>query len=159
QADPRKTPEWRFKYVDVSAISNDSLCIQGYTEYNGTDTPSRARKLIEAGDVIFATVRPYLKRVAIVPSELAGHICSTAFCVIRVQPKKADPAYLFFAVSDDRFVQRVSGNQRGSSYPAVTDSDVLNELIPLPPLPEQQEIGQALSTIQQAMEAQGKIIT
>ena len=158
QVDPRRTPEWRFKYVDVSSVSNDSLSIQSYKEYSGKDAPSRARKQIAFGDVIFATVRPYLKRIALVPADLNGQICSTAFCVIRTKPEIADNYYVFLAVSDDRFVLRVSEYQRGSSYPAVTDSAVLRELIPLPPLPDQRAIAQVLRTVQRAKEATERVI-
>lgn len=64
---PSRTPEWRFKYVDVSSVSNVSLPIESYREYLGRNAPSRARKKLAAADVIFATVRPYLRRVALVP--------------------------------------------------------------------------------------------
>lgn len=158
QVNPKKTPDWHFKYVDVSAISNERLSITDYREYKGKDAPSRARKLILAQDVIFATVRPYLRRVAIVPPELDGEICSTAFCVIRAKSEVADSAFLFFASSTEEFVARVSEYQRGSSYPAVTDNDVLDELIPLPPLPEQEAISHVLRTVQEAIEATEQVI-
>jgi type I restriction enzyme S subunit len=118
QIDPRKKPEWFFKYVDVSSVDNELLRITSYQNFAGKEAPSRARKQIDAGDVLFATVRPYLKRIAIVPPELDGHICSTAFCVLRAK-NEIDACYLFFAVAHEPFVQRVAEHQRGSSYPAV----------------------------------------
>jgi len=133
QTDPRKNPDWQFRYIDVSCINNESLKIVGYQNLYGKDAPSRARKQVREGDIIFATVRPYLKRIAIVPSELDNQICSTAFCVLRPKPEVVNGAYLFFAVSRAQFVTRIAEHQRGSSYPAVTDSDVLHGLIPLPP--------------------------
>lgn len=36
----------------------------------GEDAPSRARKLVQANDVLFATIRPTLQRIAIVPEHL-----------------------------------------------------------------------------------------
>jgi type I restriction enzyme S subunit len=146
QIDPRKKPEWFFKYVDVSNVDNELLRITSYQNFAGKEAPSRARKQIDAGDVLFATVRPYLKRIAIVPPELDGHICSTAFCVLRAK-NEIDACYLFFAVSHEPFVQRVAEHQRGSSYPAVTDQDVLREVIPLPPLAEQREIARMLQAV------------
>jgi len=146
QIDPRKKPEWFFKYVDVSSVDNELLRITSYQNFAGKEAPSRARKQIDAGDVLFATVRPYLKRIAIVPPELDGHICSTAFCVLRAK-NEIDACYLFFAVAHEPFVQRVAEHQRGSSYPAVTDQDVLREVIPLPPLDEQREIARILQAV------------
>jgi type I restriction enzyme S subunit len=154
KVNPKINPEVRFRYVDVSSISRERLRIKGYTNYTGEKAPSRARKLIRAGDIIFATVRPYLKRIAVVPFELDGQICSTAFCVIRPNLHYVDASFLFYAVANDRFVARVSECQRGSSYPAVTDKDVLNETIPLPPLPEQRRIAHMLSAVDRKIEAE-----
>ncbi len=156
QTDPSRTPNWKFKYVDVSSIDNKRLAITGYTEYLGSNAPSRARKLIKTSDVIFATVRPYLKRIAMVPPNLDGHLCSTAFCVIRARPEIAYPSYLFFAVSDNQFVQKAAEHQRGSSYPAITDSAVLQEQIALPPLPEQRAISHILSVVDSKIETEEK---
>ena len=146
QIDPRKKPEWFFKYVDVSSVDHELLRITSYQNFAGKEAQSRARKQISVGDVLFATVRPYLKRIAMVPSELDGHICSTAFCVLRAK-SEINAYYLFYAVSHEPFVQRVAEHQRGSSYPAVTDQDVLREVIPLPPLPEQREIARMLQAV------------
>jgi type I restriction enzyme S subunit len=153
QIDPRKKPEWFFKYVDVSSVDNELLRITSYQNFAGKEAPSRARKQIDAGDVLFATVRPYLKRIAIVPPELDGHICSTAFCVLRAK-NEIDACYLFFAVAHEPFVQRVAEHQRGSSYPAVTDQDVLREVIPLPPLDEQRAIAETLRAVDRKIEAE-----
>lgn len=154
QTDPRKNPNLDFCYIDVSSISRDTLHIVGCARYSGANAPSRARKVIRQDDVIFATVRPYLKRFAIVPMEFDQQICSTAFCVIRANPALADSCYLFYAVSEDRFVRRVTDHQRGSNYPAVTDKDVLNELIPLPPLEAQKQIAGILSNLDSKIEAE-----
>ncbi|MCD5408065.1 restriction endonuclease subunit S, partial [Candidatus Bipolaricaulota bacterium] len=154
QGDPRRTPETWFRYIDVSSVDRERLAIIEFKEYQGKDAPSRARKEVKAGDVIFATVRPYLKRIAIVSAEFDGQICSTAFCVLRPKGDVIQPEYLFFAVAHDRFVLSVSEHQRGSSYPAVTDNDVLREFIPLPPLEEQREIARILQTVDRRIEAE-----
>jgi len=152
QKDPSKTPLQEIKYIDVSSISNEFLKIVEYKSYLGKDAPSRARKILKENDIIFATVRPYLKRIAFVPKEYDGFYGSTAFCVLRSNPEKILPYFLFYYVSTDVFVSKVSGYQTGSGYPAITDDQVKNELIPLPPLPEQQEIAEILQTIDQKIE-------
>ena len=154
QIDPRKTPNQHFKYIDVSSVSKERLAVVSCQIIHGKNAPSRARKQVEKGDVIFATVRPYLKRIAKIPPELHKQICSTAFCVLRARENVLDSEFLFYAVSTDAFVARVAEHQRGSSYPAVTDKDVLEESIPLPPISEQHEIARVLQTVDRKIEAE-----
>jgi type I restriction enzyme S subunit len=156
QNDPSKTPLQEIKYIDVSSISNEFLKIVEYKSYLGKDAPSRARKILKENDIVFATVRPYLKRIAFVPKEYDGFYGSTAFCVLRSNPEKILPYFLFYYVSTDIFVSKVSGYQTGSGYPAITEDHIKNELIPLPSLSEQQEIAEILQTIDQKIEIEKK---
>ena len=158
QRDPRRTPHQRFRYVDVSSISRELFKITSPTELLGADAPSRARKEIQENDVLFATVRPTLRRIAIVPADLNGEIASTGYCVLRSDLQQLDPRFLYFYLLTDHFNSRMAGLERGASYPAVSDSDVTNSRIPLPPLPEQKAISHSLSAVQRAIEAQERII-
>ena len=144
-----------FYYVDVSGISSEKLAITETKRIRGIDSPSRARKLIKKDDVIFATIRPYLKRVAIVPENLDGNICSTAFCVIRANRNIILPSFLYYYAILDNFVNRVSGFQTGSAYPAVSDDQILSELIAIPKLHEQDKVSEILSTVDNKLELLG----
>ncbi|MGC8516143.1 MAG: restriction endonuclease subunit S, partial [Thermoplasmata archaeon] len=141
-----------FKYIDVSEISSQELAIKGTKEIQGVKAPSRARKGVKGDDIIFATIRPYLKRIAMVPKYLDGNVCSTAFCVIRANGSKVLPKFLFYSITLDKFVSNVSSSQTGSAYPAVSDSQVLSERVVIPPLPEQQKIAEILSTADSKLE-------
>jgi len=146
---PLSSPEREFYYVDVSSISNKTFEIQSPQLIKGKDAPSRARRLIRANDILFATVRPTLQRIAVVPEYLDGQICSTAYLVLRPKPT-ATPKYLFYFLLTDDFTARIEALQRGASYPAVTDGDVRAQQIPLPPLPEQERI---VSILDKALDA------
>jgi len=158
QKDPKKDPEWKFKYIDVSSIDRESLRIVEYKIYFGRNAPSRARKVVKKGDVIFATVRPTLRRLTLVGEDFDGHLCSTAFCILRAKKGAMDNYYLFYTLQRDEFISELGKIQRGASYPAVTDKDVKNRYIPLPPLPEQKKIAHVLSTIQEAKEKTEAVI-
>lgn len=140
QVNPGKTPEFEFRYVDISSINNTTHEIVETKEYTGENAPSRARKPIRINDILFATVRPYLKNIALVLSGLDGQIASTGFCVLRAGPR-IDSRFLFYYVLTDNFVKQVSEAQRGISYPAVTDRNVYSLPINFPwSLPEQRRI-------------------
>ncbi len=157
-ANPARQPRSTFEYIDVSAISNESWSITNSTAYQGSQAPSRARKIVREGDVIFATVRPTLKRVALIPGSRDGQVVSTAFCVLRSVPEKLNNRFLYYSLLTEDFTARMENIQRGASYPAVSDGDVMEQEIPLPPLPEQRAIAGVLSKLQGAVEAQDKII-
>jgi len=138
-ADPTRLPQTEFDYIDVSSVSNETLTIQETQRLKGKDAPSRARRLVRANDVLFATIRPTLRRIAIVPDELDNQICSTGYFVLRPQPH-IDFRFIYYFLQNDVFMAEMKKLQKGASYPAVTDGDVRSQQIPVPPLPEQQRI-------------------
>jgi type I restriction enzyme S subunit len=158
QRNPATEPKKRFTYIDVSAVSNTSFRITAPAELLGAEAPSRARKVVHSGDVLFATVRPTLKRVALVPEHLHDQIASTGYIVLRANSVDLDSRYLYFRLLTDEFIRRMRELERGASYPAVRDTDVLNEEIPLPPVAEQRKIARVLGLVQWATEQQERLL-
>jgi type I restriction enzyme S subunit len=144
QQDPGMFPDEHFKYIDISAVDKDAKTVVQTQEILGREAPSRARKVVRAGDILVSTVRPNLNAVAIVPGELDGQIASTGFCVLRPNPKALKSRFLFYRTVTPEFVSFLTARMRGANYPAVTDGVVKKALIPLPPLSEQQRIVEIL---------------
>ena len=94
---------------------------------------------MRSGDTLFSTERTYLKNVAMIPSDLDGAVASTGFCVLR-PANGIDLRFMFHLVLDDAFTSNLNPLQRGTSYPAVRDRDVLSQKVLLPPLAEQHRI-------------------
>lgn len=137
--DPTKNPEKEFNYIDVSSVSNTFFKITETQKIIGKDAPSRARRLVKKNDVIFATIRPTLKRIAIISDEFDNYICSTGYIVLRPQTH-VDSNFLFYWLLNKPFQDQMQALQKGASYPAVTDTEVRNQLILIPSLPEQKRI-------------------
>ena len=149
--DPRTKPELAFQYVDITSVSNVQKCITEARSILGKDAPSRARQVIRTNDVIVATTRPNLNAVALVPAELDDQICSTGFCVLRAGADLL-PEYLFAFVRHESFIKALTDLVKGALYPAVTDGQVKAQLLPLPPLAEQQRIAAILREQMAAVE-------
>ena len=113
--DPRGEADKAFRYIEISSISNESYRIENWRVLKGAEAPSRARKIIRAGDTLFSTVRPYLRNIAQVPSNLDDEIGTTGFCVLRTESEQLDPDYLYFYTLTNNFVNRVVAHQSGSS--------------------------------------------
>lgn len=135
--DPRRDGEGAFQYVDINAVDNRRLAITLPKLINNQQAPSRARHEIRQGDVLVSLVRPYLRNIARVPSELDGQIASSAFCVLRPSPLVSTD-YLFYAVQRRQFMQSIT--TYGESPPAARDDEFMQLGIPLPPLREQHRI-------------------
>ena len=136
---PLQSPETEFDYIDVSSVSNQTFCIEETQRLKGKDAPSRARKLVRANDILFATIRPTLQRVAIVPEKLDRQVCSTGYFVLR--PKSGiDHRFVFYSLFTGDFTNQMASLQKGASYPAVTDGEVRVQPLTFPPLPEQHRI-------------------
>ena len=121
---PKDEPDHSFTYLDIASIDNSNYRIVSPKTYSGADAPSRARQRVRGGNTLFSTVRTYLKNIAMVPPEFDGQVASTGFCVLN--PSDAiDPRYVFYHTVSDDFVSKLNPLQRGTSYPAVRDDDVL----------------------------------
>ena len=132
------------RYIDIGAVDNLHKRISGVQTVLGREAPSRARQLVEAGDVLVSTVRPNLNAVAAVEGAFAGATASTGFCVLRPRPQALDSRYLLHWVKSPAFIGEMVRRATGASYPAVSDGIVRESKIPLPPLPEQRRIAEVL---------------
>lgn len=135
----------RFIYVDIGSIDRGLKKISDPQEISGDNAPSRARKVIENGDVLVALTRPNLNAVALVDQKYHKQIASTGFEVIK--PVLVDSRYIFALVRSKEFVDKISGVVQGALYPAAKSSDVQSFEFPVPPLAEQKVIADKLDTL------------
>ena len=133
-------PSKEFTYIDVTAINKEAGCIADAKILSASDAPSRARKLVRTGDVLYSCVRPYLLNIAIIENDIfPSPIASTAFAVINGFGLTL-PKYLWIALRSPLIVECVEAKMRGQAYPAINDSDFALVLFPLPPIDEQRRI-------------------
>ncbi len=133
----QKIPKQKFSYIDVSAINKERGIIVEPQLLAPEEAPSRARKIVRRGDVIYSCVRPYLLNVAVVNKEFEPEpIVSTAFAVLNGFGLVL-PRYLWIVLRSPYFVGCVEEKMRGQAYPAINDTDFALLPVPLPPLAEQ----------------------
>ena len=143
---PEEEPSRVFRYVDISSIDNVRFTITETKEIRGEEAPSRARRPVQTGDILFSNVRTYLRNIAVVTQDVDADVCSTGFTVLR--PREAvSPNYLFRYVLTNEFIDRVTPEQTGTHYPATSDRVVMSQTIRLPPFAEQVRIVDATERI------------
>jgi type I restriction enzyme S subunit len=134
---PANEPSKEILYLDIGGVDKATNTVVDYKIYLGKDAPSRAQQAIKKGDVAFASVRPYLRNIAVVPNSLDNQVGSTGFCFLRAADG-IDSKYIYYWVISNTFINDITKYQKGSSYPAVTNKQILERRIPLAP-PEQQK--------------------
>ena len=146
----QKTPDGDFTYIDISSIDNAKQKMGSELAIvKVKDAPSRARKIVQKGDILYATVRPYLLNMCIVEKDISPEpIASTGFAVL-CTPYPVLNQYLFRVLMSPFFDKYANSleNSKGVAYPAINDTRLMNGLIPLPPLAEQQAIVEKLNRL------------
>lgn len=144
-------PDFAFGYIDISQIDDPGQCT-GWTAQTFGDAPSRARRKVQAEDILVSTVRPYLRSFAQVPRAALPLIASTGFAVIRARGA-ADQQFLYQHILHSSFIDHLTPRMTGSNYPAVSAKDVEAYPILLPPLDEQRRVAQVLRSLDKAITA------
>ncbi|MGB3295151.1 MAG: restriction endonuclease subunit S [Phormidesmis sp.] len=134
----QKTPGRTFTYIDVGSIdSKNGVISEDIQLLESSDAPSRARKLVRKGTVIYSTVRPYLLNIAIVEEEYEPEpIASTAFAILHPY-HGVDNRFIFYYLRSAVFIRYVEAQMKGVAYPAINDGNFFRGLFPLPPTAEQ----------------------
>ena len=116
-------------YIDISSVTPSS--INETTRYVFRDAPSRARRVVKHGDIIWSCVRPNRRSYAVIWQPSSNLIASTGFAVIT--PTGLPTAFLLQATTTDAFVGYLENHARGVAYPAVVAGDFERAEILVPP--------------------------
>ena len=89
------------------------------------------------GDVLYARLRPYLNKVLY--AEPDG-VCSTEFHLMRVNSADVLSEYLAAIMRSKIIVAQTKHMMTGNTHPRISNDDVKNLRIPIPPLDTQRTI-------------------
>ena len=144
----QKKPDKTFSYIDVGSIDNKNLKLNFEENILTKDqAPSRARKIVKEGCIIYSTVRPYLLNMCIINKKfLYEPIASTAFAILNPFTGVCNK-YLFYYLQSPIFINYVNKVMSGVAYPAINDKKLYNSIISLPPLKEQIRIIEKIDSL------------
>jgi len=152
----QKKPSEKFTYVDISSINNSKNTLGDLSNIlSPKEAPSRARKIVQEGDVIYATVRPYLHNTCLIDRSIKPEpIVSTGFAVV-TSTNLVINKFLFRCFLSPMFDEYANSNDnsKGVAYPAINDQKFTRALIPLPPLSEQNRIVKKIEELLPEIEA------
>lgn len=147
-----KTAEdFSFRYISLGDVDSGRL-ISGHDHIKFSDAPSRARRKVKTGDILFATVRPKLKGHYFARRIDVNVVASTGFAVVRAKAEIASPEFLYQSLLSGRVDAQIDKLTAGSNYPAVNSADVKGLLLTAPPLQEQKIIAAILMVVDEKLD-------
>ena len=141
-----------FDYIDLESVEAGELKTK--KKISRDNAPSRAQRVLQNGDVIYQSVRPYQKNNWFcVFNDDDNYVASTGYAQLRAYDSKE---FLYQIVHCDDFVGRVIAQCTGSNYPAINSSDLAKIHVAIPRHKEQQKIADCLSSLDEAITLEAK---
>ena len=131
-------PEKLYSYVEIGSVNVSTGEIVA-EEILGKDLPANAKRVLKKGDIIVSKVRTYRGAITIVQED--GYVGSGAFCVLR-ENGQINKETLFACLRSKLFLTWSWKPNTGTSYPTLSDDDILDFPIPILPKEKQGEIKQ-----------------
>src|SRR5690554_5922659 len=103
-------------YIDISSVGTG--LVENNNIIESGKAPSRAKRLLNDGDIVWSTVRPTRRSYFLALGYAENTVVSTGFAVI--SPVKVPYSYLYPLTCTQEFVDYLDSRSTGAAYPAVT---------------------------------------
>lgn len=115
------------RYIELSNVGKNGI-VTGCTRALGRELPSRARRIVQKGDVILSSIEGSLEKCAIIDEKYDGAYCSNGFYVIRT--KELMPEALLVVMKSWELQQLLKKACSGTILTAFSKDELKN--IPIP---------------------------
>jgi len=126
---------WEYvNYLDTSSITDGFIADVQHIVPSSEKLPSRARRKVAAGDVLFSTVRPNQKHFGIISDPLPNMLASTGFADIRSKSPLVCNELIYLCLTEGDFIEKMQqlAEQSTSTFPSIKPSDLGACQIPCP---------------------------
>ena len=152
---------WKFvNYLDTgNIVTNEIALIQRIELAQGEKLPSRARRKVEIGDIIYSTVRPNQLHYGFIDNIPENFLVSTGFAVLHPEKGKIDAKFLYYLLVQNDITEKLQAiaEQSTSTYPSIKPSDIEDLDFIVPEIKVQRKISNILSAIDKKIELNAQI--
>ena len=129
-----KKDNWPYiNYLDTSNITKNSIENIQFIDAIKDKIPSRAKRKLQANDIVYSTVRPNQQHYGIIKEPIENMIVSTGFTVLRSKGMYSnDLIYLWLTQKEVINNLQSLAEQSASAYPSIKADDILSMKILLP---------------------------
>lgn len=153
---------WTFiNYLDTANINENRISEIQKLIVGKDKIPSRARRKVKLGDIVYSTVRPNQKHFGVMTHVPDNFLVSTGFSVIKGRKGLARTDFVYWFLAQSRVIKYLQAiaEYNASAYPSIRPDDIKNLKIDLPPLNEQKRIAKILFTWDKAIEMLEKLVS
>lgn len=141
---------WKFiNYLDTGNITRGKINTLQRFNIESDKIPSRAKRLVHDGDIVYSTVRPNQEHYGLIKNPAENLVASTGFAVMRAKHELCDSGFIyrFLTQSDNTEYLSNVAEDSTTAYPSITPNVLMDLDILLPPLPEQKAIAEVLGCL------------
>lgn len=147
-----------FLYLDTGNITKGIVDdIQEFDSF--VNLPSRARRKVEDGDIIYSSVRPNQEHYGYISNPPINLLVSTGFVVISANKDIINPLFLYNYLTRTKITKYLQaiGEQSVCTYPAIKPSDIEDLIVKIPSIKIQKRIASILSSLDDKIAVNKKI--
>ena len=146
------------KYLDTGNITENRIdTLQIFQK--GEKLPSRAKRKVEKGTIIYSTVRPNQKHFGYFDTYSNDLVVSTGFATLDVIDPRVNSKYLYYLLTQNSVISQLQsiGENSTSSYPSIRPEDIGNLSFMFPDIDIQNKIANILSAIDDKIQINNQI--
>ena len=126
---PQREPQKAIRYIQYSHVESNLGDITSHFDLLGEEAPSRAKLLVNAGDIVAAKVKDSEENVAIISEEYEGAIVSSGFVVLKPRSPMTSEA-LFVILRLKTTLNQVRWKSSGTILPSISDDEYMTIKVP-----------------------------
>lgn len=151
---------WPFiNYLDTGSVTENNIEQIQHLDVKTDKVPSRARRKVVPGSIVYSTVRPNQRHYALIKSVPENFLVSTGFAVLDVKPGVADERFVFSYLTQQTVIDKLQSiaEQGVCTYPALNPDDIGALTVRIPDLPIQRKIAAVLGALDDKIELNRKM--